>query len=492
MVRKSHNSLLVALAAAVGLLSSQAAAAGVNYTGVSQTGLEIPANPQLPNSNVVARLISKGANAFRFPILWESIQPGLNGALSTTFLAKLDAAIAYVAASGVAIIDIHNNATFNGVSLANGGASANAFGNLWSQIATQYKNNPSVWFGLMNAPDMRTNGCTDSQLWFPYVDKAITAIRLAGATNKILVPSGQGSRAETWQWPCTNGDIMAQITDNNFAFDMQQYFTADGSPTFGTCTKIASTLSNTTTWLRTNRKTAFLSAFSVNWDDSSCRNLLGSYLSYFDDNSDVWLGWTYWAGGPNVPANTGFYYVDSISDATDSTLFKLLSSFFARKSSPATTDTSGDSTRMTIIVVSVVVVGALILGAITVVIVLRARSQTQPKTAASGDEDAGFKPIKKRGNTDRKSMMEERELRDAVKQMMLTNNVPFKEKPETRTNTFAGKRMRLDAASATETFQAKNVNNKDTDSGQFSHFVNFTSSRFQVESQAANNDEYLF
>nr|KAJ3412917.1 hypothetical protein HK105_002219 [Polyrhizophydium stewartii] len=487
---------LAALATAAAVLLPLASSAGVQYTGVSQTGLESAA-PQLPSAATIAHLTAMGANVFRFPVLWENFQSTPNGTLNSNYMAKLDAAIGYVtaaSAASVSIIDLHNNGTWAGVALGSQAATADAgaFADLWGKIAARYAGYPTtVWFGLMNAPNLRLGTCAETTLWYTYVSKAVAAIRATGANNMILVPAALNSTAETWQSPCTNGDTMHAIVDSSFAYDVQQYFVADGTPTAGTCTKTVDVFTSITAWLKAKNQKAFLSSFAVNWDDVTCQSLLPQYLAYFDANSQQWLGWAYWAGGPNMPIG-GFYYVESQSDSTDSSLLKLLASYFVNRT---TTSSSGGTSSTTIIVVAVVVVGALLLGAVTVLIVVKARRERKPGLPRAEDEDASFKPVKKRANTDRKSMMEERELRDAVKQMMLSNNVPVKDKPETRpNNALTGKqRMRLDAASATETFQAKNVNLKDTDSSQFSHFVNFTSSRFQVESQAPNNDDsYLF
>jgi hypothetical protein len=79
--------------------------------------------------------------------------------------------------------------------------------------------------------------------------------------------------------------------------------------------------------------------------------------------------------------------------------------------------------------------------------------------------------------------------------MMLNNNVPLgAKKPEglKRENT-GHRKLRLDAKSATETFAAQGA----VSDGQFSQFVNFTSSRFQTESTATgavqkDDDSYLF
>ncbi|KAK5668873.1 hypothetical protein QVD99_004652 [Batrachochytrium dendrobatidis] len=474
---------------------------GVNYTGINESGLENPLNPLSLSQVAITRLVAKGANLIRIPILWESIQPAFHGSLNATYLRDLDTALGMAlgnSSSGVvAVIDVHNNATFGGVTFGNGGANVGAFGDLWGRLGGYYQQNSSVWFGLMNAPNMQTGNCSDSVAWLPYAQKAVTSIRQAGAVNKILIPSGQSSTAEQWQGVCKNGDIMNQIVDtaSNYVFDVQQYFSSETVTTYGNCGKTTAVVDGMTDWLRLSNRSALLSSFAVNWDDATCVSMLSQYLRYFDTNNDVWLGWAYWSGGPLVPKTTGYYYIESQSNATDSSLLTVLSTYFANRStaSSGTTDVSGGGTASgVVLIVCVVVVGVSLLICLTVILVLRAKAKRSPTLAMIETDSAEYKPAKKRINTDRKSMMEERELRDAVKKMMMNHSVPAKDKAKGKAG-HAQSRMRLDAASATETFQAKNVNLKETDSGQFSHFVNFTSSRFQVESQMPNNDDsYLF
>ncbi|KAH6560110.1 hypothetical protein BASA60_000109 [Batrachochytrium salamandrivorans] len=467
-----------------------AGAAATNYTGVNETGLNSVLVPQLPNITAISHLISKGVNVFRFPVYWESIQPTPNGTLSVTYLAQLDTAIRMVT-TGVAIIDIHNNATWNSVTFGSTSAvDAGAYADLWRKIATKYSANQSVWFGLMNAPNMGTNSCSDSALWFPYAQQAVNAIRQVGATNKILIPSGQSSIAETWQDPCKNGDIMNQISDSasNFSFDVQQYFVSNGTMALGTM-------------LQNNRRIRFNDSLAQirrpnRFSFLIC--MLPQYLKYFEDNMDVWLGWTYWAGGSLVPRNTGFYYVESTGNSTDSVLLTVLSSYLANRSPIANTGSPNANppnlSSSTTFFVCAIVVGVSLLILLIVILIIRIRSKCTSALSMNENDAPDYKPAKKRPTTNRKTLMEEKELRDAVKQMMMNNNVPLKDRVDPKSNTLNMKRMRLDAASATETFQAKNINIKETESGQFSHFVNFTSSRFQVESQAptSNDDSYLF
>src|SRR5262249_48168852 len=94
---------------------------------------------------------------------------------------------------------------------------------------------------------------------------------------------------------------------SNFAFDVHQYLDSDGS---GSHTNIVSEtvgadrLVSFTGWLRQYNRKAFLGEFAVpnaiigtntgQIGDEALTNM----LTLIQTNSDVWLGWTWWAAGP--------------------------------------------------------------------------------------------------------------------------------------------------------------------------------------------------
>jgi flagellar basal body-associated protein FliL len=159
-----------------------------------------------------------------------------------------------------------------------------------------------------------------------------------------------------------------------------------------------------------------------------------------------------------------------------------------------------DSGRtMIIIIVILVAVAVLLLGGLMTLVILRSRRKQQKPQgeevvaqSSSTSKPARKWPWTRSAPVDKKTAEEEKELRDAVKMMMIANAVPLSAKPEEQKDK---KRLRLDAKSATETFAANALAND----SQFSHFVNFTSSKFQVESSTGGGkekeeegDAYLF
>jgi endoglucanase len=52
-----------------------------------------------------------------------------------------------------------------------------------------------------------------------------------------------------------------------------------------------------TNWCRQNGKKALLGEFGAGNSDT-CLAAIDDALTYMDQNSDVWLGWTWWSAGP--------------------------------------------------------------------------------------------------------------------------------------------------------------------------------------------------
>jgi endoglucanase len=151
-----------------------------------------------------------------------------------------------------------------------------------------------------------------TEQWVGAANAAIAAIRAAGASNLILVPGNAWTGAHSWfdSWYGTpNAVAMRNIVDpgHHFAFEVHQYLDSDASGTSSTV--VSRTIGSErvaafTQWLRTYGYRGLLGEFAVAGSmigsggtqigDEALADLLG----YIEGNSDVWLGWTWWAGGP--------------------------------------------------------------------------------------------------------------------------------------------------------------------------------------------------
>lgn len=244
-------------------------------------------------------------NIFRLPFRWERLQRSLNAQFDSGEIGRIDAFVAYATGRGAyVLLDPHNYARYrlDGTSQVIGGAAVpnSAFANLWSRLAARYKTNSRVIFGLMNEPhDMPT------EQWRDAANAAIAAIRSAGAANLILVPGNGWTGA--WSWSSTwygtaNATVMLGISDpgDNFAFEVHQYMDSDSSGRSETCMSAtigAERIAGFTAWLRQHNRRGFLGEFAGG-RNQTCYDALDKTLDAIDANSDVWLGWTYWAAGP--------------------------------------------------------------------------------------------------------------------------------------------------------------------------------------------------
>ena len=304
-----------------GTLAGELLSGGVPYRGVNLAGAEFGVDPSgngplpgtfgstytYPDSKYASGYttpsyyMSKGMTTFRLPFRWERLQPTRNAAFNAAEQSRLTTTVDDLLAKGaVVLLDPHNYARYGTALIGSGSVPSSDFADFWGRLAALYKGNPKVIFGLMNEPhDMST------EQWVGAANAAIAAIRAAGASNLILVPGNGWTGAWSWtqNWYGTaNGTVMLQIKDpgNNYAYEVHQYLDASSGGTSTTC--VSSTigsqrLASFTSWLKANGKRGFLGEFDGG-RDATCLAALDDMLKHIEANSSVWLGWTYWAGGP--------------------------------------------------------------------------------------------------------------------------------------------------------------------------------------------------
>jgi endoglucanase len=283
---------------------------GVNLAGAEfgagdvQDGHEDPntvpgvygTNYTYPTHDEIDYYASKGLDVIRLPFLWERLQLTKLGPLDAAELGRLDDIVNYATSKGLKIeIEPHNYGF--GFNALVGSATQNSdFADLWSKLASHYKSNPNVIFGLMNEPHVQS-----ASEWFDSANAAIAAIRTAGAMQQIFVPGTDFDGAWTWK-ESGNQDNSAEIVDpaHNFAFEVHQYLDNDGS---GTHKEVVSAtigverVTEITQWAEATGNHLFLGEVGV-WTDQTSLDALSNMLTYIQQHTDVWEGVTYWAGGP--------------------------------------------------------------------------------------------------------------------------------------------------------------------------------------------------
>jgi endoglucanase len=294
----------------------------VELTGVNLAGAEFGGHIAIPGEHgthygyplpaEVDYFMSKGMNCFRIPFLWERLQRTPGGEFDAAEFARLDAIVRHALDRGAhVVLDVHNYARYRGQIIgAEGSPITRAhFDDFWTRLATKYRDDDRVIFGLMNEPhDMP---CTEH--WLETANGAIAAIRRTGARNLILVPGAHWTGAHSWTkdfYGTANGVAMLKVVDpaDRFAYDVHQYLDADSSGTNEHSIVSAEIgvrrLEAFTAWCKANGRRGFLGEFAIpnglfgDAPEEIGDEAIGAMLRHMQDNRDVWLGWSWWAAGP--------------------------------------------------------------------------------------------------------------------------------------------------------------------------------------------------
>jgi endoglucanase len=176
---------------------------------------------------------------------------------------------------------------------------------------------------------------------------AINAIRAAGATSQYIFVEGN-SWSGAWTWTTVNTNLVS-LTDpeNKIVYEMHQYLDSDGSGTSDTC--VSSTIGQervqaATEWLQSNGKLGFLGEFAGG-ANSLCQSAVTGMLSYMQENSDVWLGASWWAAGPWW--STYIFSMEPPSGTAYTYYLNILSAYFPSSSGGSTTTSTSTATHTT-------------------------------------------------------------------------------------------------------------------------------------------------
>jgi endoglucanase len=273
---------------------------GVNLAGAAFSPNALPGHYGYdfiyPNDGELTYFTAHGMNVFRLSVLWERLQPALNGPLDPAELARLTNFIADAQSHGASVvIDIHNYGFYRGVLIGQGDVSSAEFADLWARLGQQFGGDDHVLFGLMNEPKQ-----PQPADWAAIVQQAVLAIRATGAQNQILLPGIDWDSAQGFA--DISGASLGGIADSKgrLVFEVHEYFDADSSGTSDRCIDpdaAVARLAPFTRWLRSGRHQGFLGEFGVS-RRPECLAVLDRVTAYLKSNADVWLGWTYWAAGP--------------------------------------------------------------------------------------------------------------------------------------------------------------------------------------------------
>ncbi len=258
----------------------------------------------------VDTLVAAGFNSFRLLFTWEAIQPKPMGDINANvgghkaYADALYALVPYITGKGCSVLlDVHGGAdtgfaayydvkvggTYSGFPVAS------LLENLWLQVATKFKANDKVMYGVTNEPhDM------NASVWYPAVQKVVTAIRTAGARGTIMCPGVDWTGAGTWT--VNNGPAWNLVDPlNNLMPQLHLYF--DSNSGGGTDEVVSGTIgvervSKATAWARSKGLKLVLGEVALKATVLNGAAAWASLMAYLEANKDVWSGWYWWGGGP--------------------------------------------------------------------------------------------------------------------------------------------------------------------------------------------------
>nr|AQS95488.1 endo-beta-1,4-glucanase [synthetic construct] len=269
-----------------------------------------------PSTSSIQTHINDGFNMFRVAFSMERLAPNqLNAAFDANYLRNLTETVNFITGKGkYAMLDPHNFGRYYERIITDKAA----FASFFTKLATHFASNPLVVFDTNNEyHDM------DQQLVFDLNQAAIDAIRAAGATSQYIMVEGN-SWTGAWTWNVTNNNLAAlRDPENKLVYQMHQYLDSDGSGTSTACVSTQVGLQRVigaTNWLRQNGKVGLLGEFAGG-ANSVCQQAIEGMLNHLQENSDVWTGALWWAGGPwwgdyiysfEPPSGIGYTYYNSL------------------------------------------------------------------------------------------------------------------------------------------------------------------------------------
>lgn len=124
---------------------------------------------------------------------------------------------------------------------------------------------------------------------------------------------------------------------------MHQYLDSDSSGTSETCVSTTigkERLESATTWLQDNNKKGFIGEFAGGVN-SDCETAVEGMLSYMSDNSDVWVGASWWSAGPWW--GSYMYNLEPSNGPAYATYLPILEKYFVDGTASAVTSSSSSS-----------------------------------------------------------------------------------------------------------------------------------------------------
>lgn len=186
-------------------------------------------------------LRGRGIRVVRLPFRWERLQPRPGEAFDEPELARLKEAVSLATGAGLEVIlDLHNYGEYflfdgaKGVrrTIGTPEVPVEQFADVWRRLSVAFKDDPHVFYGLMNEPHdfPKTADASPEKLWEAASRAALDAIRRNGDKKLVLVPGYNWSGVRTWRAMHPAGWISDPA--DNFRYEAHHYWDADASGTY--------------------------------------------------------------------------------------------------------------------------------------------------------------------------------------------------------------------------------------------------------------------
>lgn len=276
---------------------------GLNIAGAGFASGVLPGkhgtNYFFPRKGYFAGWQAKGIRTIRFSIIWERLQPALNGELDSLYAGLLDGTFDEAAIYGMRVIlDIHNYGRFRGKVIGTPEVPIAAYQDLMERIARRWGNHQALYaYDIMNEP----YGAADAY-WPAVAQAGIDAVRRHDRKSLLLIEGRSWSSAA--RWPRLNDDLLAlrdpadklvfsahAYIDQNSSGLYKQAPGADFDPMAG-----VKRVEPFVQWLIEHGRRGHIGEFGVPDDDPRWLEAMDNLLAYLRRHC---IPMTYWAAGPS-------------------------------------------------------------------------------------------------------------------------------------------------------------------------------------------------
>jgi endoglucanase len=274
----------------------------MNVVGPGFNPEVLPGRPNFnyvfPEPDYLDRWKTRGIRVVRFSILWERLQPTLNGPFDADYAAGIDDFLKQAADRDMGVIlDIHNYGRYRQQVIGTHAIPLSSYKNLLQQVSERWHAAPGLLgYDIMNEPF----GDADKH-WPAAAQAAIDGVRAFDSVKPIYVEGRSWSSAV--HWPELNSDLLAlKDPANNLIFSAHMYLDEGSKGIYPTGPGEHFDLNTGVDrarpfveWLARNHRRGQFGEFGVAADDPRWMQAMDRLLAYLKTQC---VPLAYWAAGP--------------------------------------------------------------------------------------------------------------------------------------------------------------------------------------------------